>query len=85
MQTCSDINAEHQPDDVERAMIEFVRRWHSYGGGPACTIFVEFGITERDFFSRTLALLKTDYTAARLSSATIALMQNVCLWRLDAR
>jgi len=43
----------------ERNMLEFIRRWHRFGGGSARDIFVEFGLAEHEFFGRTLELLQT--------------------------
>lgn len=36
----------------ERAIIDFIRRWHRFGGGSARDIFEEFGLSEHEFFSR---------------------------------
>ncbi|WP_163888781.1 hypothetical protein [Mycolicibacterium hippocampi] len=63
-------------------MIEFVTRWHLYGGGPASEIFVDFGISEREFFARTLRLLATDYTASHVDAATAGRLREVCRRRL---
>ena len=40
-------------------MIQFIGRWHRFGGGSARDIFVEFGLAEHEFFRRTLELLQT--------------------------
>jgi hypothetical protein len=50
-----------EPDGVgcERAMIEFIRRWHRFGGGSAQDIFAEFGLAEHEFFRRTLEILQS--------------------------
>src|SRR5262245_33518660 len=46
-------------DGYERGIIEFIRRWHRFGGGSARDIFVEFGLAEHEFFRRTLELVQT--------------------------
>lgn len=79
-----DLAASHRPDVVEQAMVEFVRRWYRYGGGPASHIFVDFGLKERDFFARTLALLATDYAASRIGPTTLRSLRDVCRWRIES-
>ncbi|WP_396922438.1 hypothetical protein [Mycolicibacterium sp.] len=61
----------------------FVRRWHLYGGGPAAQIFVEFGISESEFFTRTLQLLGSDYIASRIDAGTMGRLRDVCELRLN--
>ena len=51
----------------ERNMLEFIRRWHRFGGGSARDIFVEFGLAEHEFFGRTLELLQTGLFAETLT------------------
>jgi hypothetical protein len=67
----------------ERAMIEFIRRWHRFGGGSARDIFAEFGLAEREFFRRTLELLQTGPFAG-INEETAEYIRKVCRWRLSA-
>ena len=66
----------------ERAMIEFIRRWHRFGGGSARDIFVEFGLAEHEFFRRTLELLQTG-PFAEIDDETVEYIRKVCRWRLS--
>ena len=66
----------------DRAMIEFIRRWHRFGGGPARDIFAEFGLAEHEFFRRTLELLQTrPFTG--INEETAEYICKVCRWRLS--
>ena len=67
----------------ERAMIEFIRRWHRFGGGSARDIFAEFGLAEHEFFSRTLELLQTRLFTG-MTEETAEYIRKVCRWRLSA-
>ena len=67
----------------ERAMIEFIRLWHRFGGGPARDIFAEFGLAEHEFFRRTLGLLQTGPLAG-VNEETAKNIRKVCRWRLSA-
>jgi hypothetical protein len=67
----------------ERAMIEFIRRWHRFGGGPARDIFAEFGLAEHEFFRRTLELFQTGPFAG-INEETAEYIRKVCRWRLSA-
>jgi hypothetical protein len=67
----------------ERAMIEFIRRWHRFGGGSARDIFAEFGLGEHEFFRRTLELLSTGPSAG-INEETAEYIRKVCRWRLSA-
>ena len=67
----------------ERAMIEFIRRWHRFGGGSARDIFAEFGLAEHEFFRRTLELLQTGPFAG-INEETAEYIRKVCRWRLSA-
>ena len=67
----------------ERAMIEFIRRWHRFGGGSARDIFAEFGLAEHGFFRRTLELLQTGPFAG-INEETAKNIRKVCRWRLSA-
>ena len=66
----------------ERAMIEFIRRWHRFGGGSARDIFAEFGLVEHEFFGRTLELLQTR-PFAEMTDETVEYIRKVCRWRLS--
>ena len=66
----------------ERAMIEFIRRWHRFGGGSAPDIFAEFGLAEHEFFGRTLELLQTRPFAG-INEETADYIRKVCRWRLS--
>jgi hypothetical protein len=66
----------------ERSMIEFIRRWHRFGGGFARDIFVEFGLAEHEFFSRTLALLQAGVFTG-MTEETAESIRKVCRWRLS--
>jgi hypothetical protein len=65
----------------ERAIIEFIRRWHRFGGGSAGDIFAEFGLAEHEFFSRTLELLQIGHFAG-INEETAEYIRKVCRWRL---
>ena len=67
----------------ERAMIEFIRRWHRFGGGSAGDIFAEFGLAEHEFFSRTLELLQIGHFGG-ISDEAAEHIRKVCRWRLTA-
>jgi hypothetical protein len=67
----------------ERSMIDFIRRWHRFGGGSARDIFVEFGLREHEFFSQTLELLQTRLSMG-MTEETAEYIRKVCRWRLSA-
>ena len=67
----------------ERDMLEFIRRWHRFGGGSARDIFVEFGLPEYEFFRRTLELLQTRLFTG-MTEETAEYIRKVCRWRLSA-
>jgi len=71
----------HAAVGYERAMIEFIRRWHRFGGGPARDIF-EFGLAEHEFFRRTLELLQTRPFAG-INEETADYIRKVCRWRVS--
>ncbi|MCE5290474.1 MAG: hypothetical protein LLG14_14705 [Nocardiaceae bacterium] len=56
--------------------------WEPYGGGSASDIFENFGMGERVFFARAVALLDSDYVASHFDSAAARRIQDVCLQRL---
>ena len=66
----------------ERKMLEFIRRWHRFGGGSARDIFVEFGLAEHEFFGRTLDLLQTGLFA-EMTDETVEYIRKVCRWRVS--
>ncbi|MBA4026436.1 MAG: hypothetical protein C0482_29195 [Gordonia sp.] len=63
-------------------MLEFAVRWHPYGGGDAGDILVEFGLTDRDYFTRLSTLLTTRSLAAGLDPDTLAALRATCRQRL---
>jgi len=68
----------------ERAIIDFIRRWHRFGGGSARDIFEEFGLSEHEFFSKTIELLGST-GASGVSEETAIRIRKVCRWRLSVR
>ena len=68
----------------ERAIIDFIRRWHRFGGGSARDIFEEFGLSEHEFFTKTVELLGST-GAAGVSEETANRIRKVCRWRLSVR
>ena len=68
----------------ERAMIDFIRRWHRFGGGSARDIFEEFGLSEHEFFTKTVELLGST-GAWGVGEETAKRIRKVCRWRLSVR
>lgn len=69
--------------NYERAMLEFARGWHRFGGGSAQDIFVEFGLNEQEFFSRVLSLVGAPAPSGPgIPSTTDIQIRKVCRWRL---
>ena len=68
----------------ERAIIDFIRRWHRFGGGSARDIFEEFGLSEHEFFAKTIELLGST-GASGVSDETAMRIRKVCRWRLSVR
>ena len=68
----------------ERAIIDFIRRWHRFGGGSARDIFEEFGLSEHEFFAKTIELLGST-GALGVSEETAIRIRKVCRWRLSVR
>jgi hypothetical protein len=66
----------------ERNMLEFIRRWHRFGGGPARDIYLQFGLAEHEFFGRTLELLQTGLFA-ETTDETVEYIRKVCRWRVS--
>ena len=66
----------------ERNMLEFIRRWHRFGGGSARDIYVEFGLAEHEIFGRTLELLQTGLFA-EMTDETVEYIRKVCRWRVS--
>jgi hypothetical protein len=66
----------------ERAIIDFIRRWHRFGGGSSRDIFEEFGLSEHEFFSKTIELLGST-GASGVSEETAIRIRKVCRWRLS--
>jgi hypothetical protein len=67
---------------LERAIIDFIRRWHRFGGGSARDIFEEFGLSEHEFFTKTVELLGST-VASGVSEETANRIRKVCRWRLS--
>jgi hypothetical protein len=64
-------------------MLEFVRRWHRFGGGSAQDIFVEFGLNEQEYFSRVLKLVgESAPDDPGVASTADDQIRKVCRWRL---
>ena len=78
-----DETTEGTRDGYERGIIEFIRRWHRFGGGSARDIFVEFGLPEHEFFRRTLELVQTGPFTG-VDEQTAEHIRKVCRWRLSA-
>jgi len=58
------LSAARELSEPERArMVDFAQRWVHYGGVPEEDIFVEFGITARQFYERL-----ADVTAEHLGA-----------------
>ena len=68
----------------ERAIIDFIRRWHRFGGGSALDIFEEFGLSEHEFFTKTIELLESA-GASSVSEEAAMRIRKVCRWRLSVR
>ena len=68
----------------ERGIIDFIRRWHRFGGGSARDILEEFGLSEHEFFTKTVELLGST-GAAGVSEETANRIRKVCRWRLSLR
>ena len=68
----------------ERAIVDFIRRWHRFGGGSARDIFEEFGLSEYEFFTKTIELLGST-GAWGVSEETAIRIRKVCRWRLSVR
>jgi hypothetical protein len=68
----------------ERAIIDFIRLWHRFGGGSARDIFEKFGLSEHEFFTKTVELLGST-GAAGVSEETANRIRKVCRWRLSVR
>jgi hypothetical protein len=76
-----DETIEHGGIGCERVMIDFIRRWHRFGGGSARDIFAEFGLDEHEYFRRTLELLEARPFAG--INETAEYIRKVCRWRLS--
>jgi len=68
----------------ERAIIDFIRHWHRFGGGSARHIFDEFGLSEHEFFTETVELLGST-GAWGVNDETAIRIRKVCRWRLSVR
>jgi hypothetical protein len=61
--------------------VGFLYRWYLYGGGAVEDIFVEYGLTEREFFGRLLSTLENS-PDARFERSVVDAMRRVCRARL---
>ena len=41
-------------------LVEFAQRWQPYGGGEPAEILLEFGLTEREYFTRLREAIHAD-------------------------
>jgi hypothetical protein len=57
---------------------------HRFGGGSARDIFAEFGLSEHEFFTKTIELLGST-GASGVSEETAIQIRKVCRWRLSVR
>ncbi|MGU3437462.1 hypothetical protein ACNHUS_31185 [Actinomycetes bacterium M1A6_2h] len=77
--------AEPGPDPLsladDAALIDFGQRWYPFGGGAAESIFVEFGLSSSEFFSRLQKLL-TGQLHRGMDPAVVSDMLTVCRKRL---
>ncbi|WP_142391469.1 hypothetical protein [Mycobacterium sp. ENV421] len=69
-------------DRFEQQMVEFVIRWSQYGGGSAADIFVEFGLSEIEFFRRVLALIEAASFCLDVDRGVHQRIRRVCMARL---
>jgi hypothetical protein len=74
-------SAAHDPR--KREIIEFAKVWAPYGGGPDEDIFVTFGLTPQEYFTRLAALLATVPTG-ELSPSQLRTIRTLCAARLRA-
>src|SRR5262245_265553 len=65
----------------ERNMLEFIRRWHRFGGGSARDIHVPFGLVEHEFVGPMLELLQPGSFAETIDE-TVEYIRKVCRWRV---
>lgn len=64
-------------------MITFAVRWRHWGGGPGEDIFVEFGLSQREYFMKLLSLLEFNIgVAADLAPAVRGEIVQICHDRL---
>lgn len=63
-------------------LIAFARVWSHYGGGSAEDIFVEFGLTENEYFTRLDKVLRKRSPDISLAADELARIKRVCGARL---
>jgi len=73
------------PDDTP-TVLSFALKWRFWGGGPDEDIFVEFGLTPRQFFVRLQEILRNRRYVAILgvSDTAYVQLQTICRMRLAA-
>ena len=62
-------------------ILEFAYRWHRFGGGSAGDIFIEFGLTEQQYFGRLRRLLDRPHDGTTAVTALRAIRM-ICDYRL---
>ncbi len=65
----------------ERDIVAFAKVWAPYGGGSQADIFVTFGLTVEQYFTRLTILLGSSL-AGELTPAQRRTILQVCMWRL---
>ena len=65
----------------ERNMLEFIRRWHRFGGGSTRDIYVSLVLLSTSFLV-TLELLQTGLFA-EMTDETVEYIRKVCRWRVS--
>ena len=75
------MNCHSLPADHAR-LLAFLARWYPYGGGDSRDIFVEFGLTDMEYFVRVFAVLTQRSLTASLDDHTRHAMKDVCTARI---
>ena len=65
----------------DREMVQFAKVWAPYGGGPDEDIFVTFGLTPREYFTRLTTLLPL-LPAGELTPSQLRTIRTLCAERL---
>jgi hypothetical protein len=61
-------------------MLSFALQWQHYGGGSNEDIFVNFGLSPRQYFMRLLRILRS---STELDIGAISELNALCISRLD--